>query len=146
MQLSGGCLCGAVRYSCTSEPLVVGHCQCEDCRRSSGSGHCTHVAVPASALTVTGRVTFFDRAADSGNIVSRGFCPTCGSALYSRNAAMPDLAFVRASSLDDPNAVVPTMVVYASRGPLWDFVDPALPSYATLPETAPGLDLSVSRG
>ena len=133
---SGGCLCGAVRYESGADPQVVGHCHCIDCRRSSGSGHGTHVAVPDDTLRVTGEVTFYDRPADSGNIVSRGFCPTCGCAIYSRNSGMPGLAFVRPSSLDDPEITTPQMIVYASRAPSWDHMDPGLPTFETMPKGA----------
>ena len=133
----GGCLCGAVRYESTADPVVAGHCHCEACRRSSGTGHCTHLGVPKGAFTVTGRVTFYDRAADSDNMVSRGFCPTCGAAVYSTNSGMPDMAFPRASSLDDPEVAKPQLVVYASRAPTWDLVDPALPAFAEMPEGGP---------
>ena len=84
----GGCLCGAVRYQSSAEPLVCAHCRCIDCRKTSGTGHGSHVAIPADAFTVTGEVKFFASPADSGNIVSRGFCPTCGSAIYSANREM----------------------------------------------------------
>jgi hypothetical protein len=133
---SGRCLCGAVSYRSGAAPIMAGHCQCDDCRRSSGTGHCTHVSVPAAAFTVTGALTFFDRAADSGNVVSRGFCPVCGSAIYSKNSGFPDLAFVRASSMDDPEAIAPSMVVFTSRAPSWDLVDPRLPSFPEMPEAA----------
>jgi hypothetical protein len=134
---SGGCLCGAVRFTCTAAPQVVGHCHCVDCRKSSGTGHCTHLVVPAAAFAVTGAVTFYDRAADSGNMVSRGFCGTCGSPIYSTNAAMPDVVFPRASVLDDPDTVQPQMIVFASRAPSWDHMSPALPAFATMPDGGP---------
>ncbi len=137
MGFTGRCLCGAVRYSSSAEPVMVGHCHCEDCRRSSGSGHCTHVAVPAAGFQVSGAPTFYDRPAGSGNMVSRGFCATCGSALYSTNAGMPGMVFVRASSLDDPETVKPTVVVFASRAPSWDYVDPTLPSFSEMPSGGP---------
>ena len=130
---SGGCLCGAVRYESTSEPTVTGHCYCVDCRKTSGSGHCSHVGLPDAALRVTGEVKFYDAPADSGNTVSRGFCPTCGSAIYSTNSGMPGMAFVRASSLDDPEVFQPQMVVYAGRAPSWDHMDPDLPSFEGMP-------------
>jgi hypothetical protein len=138
---SGRCLCGAVSYESAVAPLAAGHCHCIDCRKSSGSGHCTHVMVPADALTVSGVVTFYDRAADSGNVVRRGFCGACGSALYSTNAGTPDLAFVRASSLDDPEIAAPAMVVYASRAPSWDHVDSKLPSFSQMPPRGPSAAL-----
>jgi hypothetical protein len=134
---SGGCLCGAVRYQSAVGPQVVGHCHCVDCRKPSGTGHCTHVVIPEAAFTVSGEVKFYDRPADSGNIVSRGFCPTCGSAVYSMNSGMPDMVFPRASSLDDPEIAKPQMVVYASRAPSWDHVDPELPAFPTMPEGGP---------
>lgn len=133
----GVCLCGAVRFESTVDPQIVAHCYCEDCRRSSGTGHCTHIVVPEDAFSVSGEVRFFDRPADSGNMVSRGFCPNCGSAIYSRNSGMPGLVFPRASSLEDPDAVTPQMAVYASRAPAWDRVDPSLPSFPEMPEGGP---------
>ncbi len=134
---SGGCLCGAVRYECAAAPIVSGHCQCNDCRRASGTGHGSHMMVPKEALSVTGEVRFFDKPADSANIVSRGFCPVCGSAVYSRNSGYPDALFVRASSLDDLSVFQPSLSVYASRGALWDHIDPALPKFATMPPEVP---------
>ena len=86
----GGCLCGAVRYECNAEPVVAGHCHCVDCRRSSGTGHCSHMGVPKDSVTVTGVVSVYERPSDTGNVVGRAFCPTCGAAIYSTNSAMPD--------------------------------------------------------
>lgn len=133
----GGCLCGAVRYESKAEAVMAGHCQCADCRKSSGSGHCSHLAVPRDAVSVTGAVTIYDRPADSGNIVSRAFCPACGAPVYSLNAAIPNLIFVRASSLDDLDVFKPQVVVYASRAASWDYVDPKLPSFPTMPPMPP---------
>jgi hypothetical protein len=132
MTFTGGCLCGAVRYE-GLEQKGGGHCQCNDCRRSSGTGHCSHMIVPEAVFRVTGEIRFYDSMADSGNMVSRGFCPTCGSAVYSKNSGMPGLAFVRASSLDDPNVFQPQMVVYTKRAPAWDRLDPALPAFEAMP-------------
>ena len=129
----GGCLCGAVHYECNADPVVSGHCQCIDCRKSSGTGHSSHLAVPRPAVLLTGEVTVYDRAADSGHIVSRAFCAKCGSPIYSLNDAMPDLIFVRASSLDDLEVFKPQMIVYASRGASWDSLDSSLPRFEKMP-------------
>ena len=130
---SGGCLCGAVRYESSMAPVFAAHCHCNDCRKSSGTGHCSHLVLPASALTVTGEVRFYDAPADTGNIVSRGFCPTCGSAIYSKNSAMPDMVYPRASSLDDLEVFQPQMVVYAKRAASWDKLDSSLPHFEEMP-------------
>jgi hypothetical protein len=134
---SGGCLCGAVRYQSATDPQIVANCHCVDCRKSSGTGHCTHIVVPQDAFVVTGEVKFYDHPADSGNLVSRGFCPNCGSPIYSKNAGMPGIVFPRASTLDDPEMAKPQMIVYASRAPSWDYLDPALPAFPAMPEGGP---------
>jgi hypothetical protein len=132
MAISGGCLCGGVRYEC-GEEVGGGHCHCKDCRRSSGTGHSSHMIVPEQAFSVTGQVTRFDKPADSGNIVTRAFCPSCGSPIYSVNAGMPGIVFVRASSLDDPEVFKPQMVVYTDRAASWDVMDKSLPAFALMP-------------
>ena len=135
----GGCLCGAVRYRCEGEPMFAGHCQCVDCRKSSGTGHCSHLGVPEAAFALTGETTGYPRATDTGNTVTRHFCPTCGAPTHSTNSGYPGTVFVRASSLDDPEVFRPQMVVFASRGPSWDTMDPALPAFpegTAVPEDA----------
>ena len=110
--VKGRCLCGAVNYEFTGGPQVVGHCYCVDCRKSSGTGHGTHVGLAESNFTLEGDLSFYEHPADSGNIVTRGFCPNCGCAILSRNSAFDGMVFARASSLDDPNLVSPQMIVY----------------------------------
>ncbi len=134
--LLGGCLCGAVRYEIGVEPKTTAHCYCKDCRKASGTGHCTHVVVQEEGFSISGEVAAYDRPADSGNVVRRHFCPKCGSAIYSMNSGMTGPVFVRASSLDDPNAVTPRASVYASRAPKWDPIDPSLPAFAEMPTQA----------
>lgn len=131
---TGGCACGAIRYEIAAEPVMAGHCQCRDCQRDSGTGHASHMAFPRAAARVSGQPTLWDKAAASGNIVSRAFCPSCGSPVFSTNAGMPELLFIRAGSLDDPRRYAPGMVVWARSGYSWDHTDPALPKFETMPQ------------
>lgn len=130
--IKGGCLCGAVRYQVEAEG-GGGHCYCTDCRKSSGTSHCSHMIARDADFSVTGELRFFEKQADSGNSVRRGFCPTCGSAVYSTNSGMPGMSFVRASSLDDPSNFSPQMVVYTSRAPTWAPIHDALPGFDEMP-------------
>ncbi len=131
-EFEGGCLCGKVRFT-GNDNQGGGHCYCDDCRRASGTSHCSHMIVAESEFSVSGEMNFFDKSADSGNSVSRGFCPECGSAVFSRNSGMPGLVFVRASSLDDSAVFSPTMIVYASRAPEWSNPMAELPKFAEMP-------------
>ncbi|MDA7948798.1 MAG: GFA family protein [Hyphomicrobiaceae bacterium] len=133
----GGCLCGAVTYKATAAPQLGGHCHCVDCRKSSGTGHCSHLAMNADDVEITGKAIQFDKPADSGNMVSRFFCGTCGGAVYSTNSGMPGFVFLRASSLDNPEVFSPSMIVYTRAAPSWDVMDTSLPSFETMPPEMP---------
>lgn len=89
--------------------------------------------VPEAAFQVTSEVRFFAKPTDSGNMVQRGFCPHCGSALYATNSAVAGLVLVRAPSLDDPEVFKPQMVVYIDRAASWDHMDASLPTFLAMP-------------
>lgn len=134
---SGKCLCGAVHFKSAADPQFIGQCHCVDCRKSSGTDHCTHIVVPEDGFTVSGEIKFYDHPADSGNIVSRGFCPKCGSAIYSKNAAMAGMVFVRVSGLDDLEIAKPQMLLFTSRAPSWSQLDPNVPNFPGMPDGLP---------
>ena len=75
---SGRCLCGAVSYTCSAEPMMAGHCHCEDCRRSSGSVHCSHRGAPEEIVPITGSTKAYERDTASVTMFSGPTCPTCG--------------------------------------------------------------------
>ncbi len=112
--LDGRYLFGAVRYRIEGETAASGHCFCTDCRQASGTGHGTHVTMRGLDMDLSGDLRVFDTRADGGNVLSCGFGPECGVAVLSRNAAMPGIAFWRASSRDDPEQAAPAMTVFAS--------------------------------
>jgi hypothetical protein len=88
-------------------------------------------------VTIEGAPKRFDKPADSGNIVSRYFCGTCGGPVYSTNSGIPGMTFLRASSLEDPEIFTANMIVYTRAAPSWDVMDPELPSFKTMPPEMP---------
>jgi hypothetical protein len=130
----GGCACGAVRYEIEDEPMVMGDCQCFTCQKKSGTGPGSYLTFPSrDKVKVTGKATLWDVAADSGNVKSHAFCPTCGSPVYLTFKAMPEFFSVHAGSLDDPSRYKPQILTYAVRGHSWDHVDPALTKFDRMP-------------
>lgn len=130
---TGGCACGAIRYSIAGEPLFANHCQCRDCQRESGTGHGSYATFARAGVTVTGEAKKWDMVGDSGNVKTRAFCPKCGLAVYMTFAAMPDIFTIRASSLDDPARYKPQAVTYAVRAYDWDHLDSSLTKFETMP-------------
>ena len=137
MRVSGRCLCGAVHYRGEAEPLFQVKCYCTDCRKVSAAGHAAMVGFAQDLIKVEGRLSEYHSKADSGRAVMRAFCPICGSGVYAKNAAVPHMIFLRASTFDDPNVFQPQMVVYASRAPNWDKVEPGIPAFAEGPPPPP---------
>lgn len=131
---TGGCACGAVRYTTRHARVFQNHCQCRDCQRRSGTGHGSWLTFPArSEMAITGEVTHWEVAGDSGNVKIHAFCPVCGTPTFLRFAAMPDLIAVPAASLDAPDRFTPPALTYRVRGLAWDVVDPAVPSFERMP-------------
>jgi hypothetical protein len=129
----GGCACGAIRYEIAAEPMFGGQCQCLDCQHESGGGHTSFMAFPADAVKLIGSPRYYEVKADSGNMVQRGFCATCGSPVIGRTSGLPHMTTISAGSLDDPSVFKAGFVVYTSRAHAWDRVDPALPSFPKMP-------------
>jgi hypothetical protein len=130
---TGGCLCGAVRYECNAEPFFMGNCHCRDCQKSTGTAYSAEIGVPAAALKITGAVKYFDSKADSGNLISRGFCSQCGARLFGKSHAMPDLAMISAGSLDNPGQYQPTLDIFTASAQPWDHMNPALMKFPKMP-------------
>jgi hypothetical protein len=87
---TGGCLCGAVRYSLEGEPFHVGRCHCADCRKESGSTYTIYGQWPLESFSLEGEYATYD---------GRSFCPQCGSSLFSLFETAVEL---RLGTLDDP--------------------------------------------
>ena len=132
--LSGGCLCGAVRFSCSEEVVLAGHCQCTDCQKVSGAGHLSNIGVPSGSVTVTGELQHHSHSADSGNTVTRGFCAKCGCDVHTKNSGMPQFEFLRAGTLDNLEWFKPTLAVFTASGASWDVLSPSLQHFEGMPD------------
>jgi hypothetical protein len=132
-KLTGGCLCGAVRYECSAEPMMAMNCYCRDCQRAGGSAMASAFLVPRDAFKLTkGSLKYYESTADSGTKVRRAFCANCGSPIVSENAEAAFVA-VKAGSLDDPGGFKPAANIYVSSAPPWAPVLAHLPTFDKMP-------------
>ena len=104
---TGGCLCGAVRYSVRGEPVYVGCCHCANCRKESGSAFTVYAHWPLEAFEMSGDISTFD---------ARGFCPRCGSRLLDLSEPGDTHIEIRIGTLDDaPFDLKPESEIWVKR-------------------------------
>ncbi len=137
--VTGGCMCGAVRYEAVGEPFWVGHCHCNSCRRHTGAPVVTFVGFKEDQVTFTkGDRQIYN----SSPGVGRAFCGHCGTPLTWEGVwgDHGSIVEVHISTLDDPGAFVPQSHVYHEERIAWFDVADALPRYVTsdLKETPSG--------
>jgi hypothetical protein len=130
MTITGGCLCGAIRYESSAEPLAVRTCWCRLCQYLGGGSATVNVCFPSEAVTFSGTLSDHVSIADSGNVMHRGFCPTCGTPITSTAESRPHLVFIRAGTLDDTSIAAPQATIWTSAAPDWACFNESIPAHA----------------
>lgn len=135
--VTGGCLCGKVRFSARGPLRAVIFCHCAQCRRQSGH-HVAATSVGADALELSGGegITWFA----ASDFARRGFCTTCGTLLFWKPNGEARYA-VMAGAFDDPACLRPGYHICTEGRPDYYAIADGLPRY---PKDAP--DLTTSAG
>jgi hypothetical protein len=138
MNLEGGCSCGSIRYKLTSSPLIVHACHCRDCQRVTGSGFVINIWIESKFVERAGATPkSFTLKGGTGKDHEVFFCDNCGTYVWSRYHVAPgDALFVRAGTLDTPDAVKPDVHIFTRSKVPWL----QLPEGARAFETAYSID------
>ncbi len=111
--ITGGCLCGEIRYECQGEPLRSFICHCTDCQQFTGSVFAAVLIFPKESFRIlSGTPNGHTVTAESGNKVEREFCGKCGASLFEVLEKRPDFIAVSAGSIDDKAAFKPSYQVW----------------------------------
>ena len=117
MTKSGGCLCGAVKYSVMGSLRPVVNCHCEQCRKTSGH-YVAATSAPRENINIEGDVTWFQ----SSDSARRGFCATCGSNLFWDGGSAT--ISIHAGTLDDETGLHSRAHIFvADKGDYYDIAD-----------------------
>ncbi len=126
----GGCFCGAVRYRFFGAPVLVAGCCCTVCAKTTGAPYTVWVGLFRTMIEFRRGAP---RERETSPTATRGHCCDCGSALTFRRirdeADRDPLFYVTATSLDDPDRVTPSEVVFYSERPTWFSLPPGIPRY-----------------
>ncbi len=141
--ITGGCMCGAVRYEISEAAISAGTCHCRTCQRWTGSSYFPFVGFPRSALRFTKGEPKIYRAPYP--IKEKGFCSDCGSPLTDRylialsedGASNPNNVWVSIGTLDKPEAVTLQFHYGVETQLPWVHFDDDLPRWRC--DESPGL-------
>jgi hypothetical protein len=139
-EITGGCLCGAVRYTISDEITSLRACHCLNCQKSSGTGGTVNAVVKNEAFRITKGTPkrYDDAATKSGRTLSRHFCGDCGSPIYSRRNPDAGFVVVRAGTIDDSSGMKITGHIWTSTARSWAYIDRSTECHPeNLPPPAP---------
>ena len=137
LPITGGCICKAVRYSVATPPLASRQCWCRDCQYFGAGSSTVNMIFNTGDVTITGEIRNFVSLADSGNTMTRGFCPSCGTPVTSASSARPQFLILRGGTLDHPAIATPAMNIWTDSAPAWAHLDPDVPAIAQQPPALP---------
>lgn len=112
---TGGCFCGAVKYTVAGAPINVRACHCRDCQRLTGSAFFVRALFPKSQVNIIGTVTEFPSSDD----VTRKFCPRCGSQLFAERRSRPDAIAIALGSFDHLEGISPSEHIWIADKQAW---------------------------
>lgn len=118
---TGRCLCGAVTFETSGDPLATAVCHCSHCQRQSGGAFSVNIVMHESQLKIDGELKSYDEPGENNDdvYVRRKFCPTCGSPIVSELSKTAGIVAVKAGVLDDRSGVKPTVQVWCVDRQPW---------------------------
>jgi hypothetical protein len=129
MNLTGGCLCGGVRYELEEKPSKVADCHCIDCRRSSGAPYMTWGIVQREKFKlICGTI---HRVSYAGRL--RSFASCCGTQILFEDTPDWPTVDVAIATLDDPCPFPPAKAIWTEDRLPWVTLDPSIPSNSPTP-------------
>jgi hypothetical protein len=134
-EITGGCLCGAIRYTVTARISELRACHCRHCQKASGAQGSVNALVPSAEFRITqGTPKRYDGVADSGRILHRYFCGDCGSPIYSQRDAAPETVVLRAGTLDEAGDMRIVTNIWTRSARPWAHIDPKTRLHPGQPE------------
>jgi arginase len=120
LPLTGGCLCGGVRFELTKPFRRANHCHCSLCRRHSGTFGLTQGRVPREGFRLLqGEELVRVYRPPEGKSV-KAFCSVCGSSLFGGTWPDGPEVSVRLGSLDGDPGIRPQYRSFVDSKAAWD--------------------------
>jgi hypothetical protein len=130
LPLTGGCMCGSVRYELDEVPVLVGYCHCTRCQRRTGTAAAISAQIiPGSLRIVAGEQYVKGWRPDDGGF-EKCFCSVCGGALWSAHPTDRDRVFIRFGTFDTDPGIRPQYRQFVRYAAPWEPIpDDGVPHY-----------------
>jgi hypothetical protein len=118
--LTGGCLCGHLRYECRSLPITLYLCHCKDCQKRTGSAFSMAMPVRSEDFSVVaGLPSKFERVTEAGNVSWHFYCGDCMIRTHNVRPARTSVTIIRPGTLDDTSWITPAAQIWSSSAQPW---------------------------
>jgi hypothetical protein len=119
-----------VRYRLTSDPMIVHCCHCQDCQRQTGGAFAINALIETDRIEmVRGEPVAISMPTDSGRPHDVYRCEACATAVWSDYGRRPAMRFVRATTLDDRQALAPDVHIFTRSKLPWVGLPPEVPAF-----------------
>lgn len=127
--IHGSCLCNAVAFEATSDPLICRHCHCTRCRKARSAAHASNLVVPITGFCFTrGEDHLTTYKVPHAQFFAQVFCRTCGSPMPRIDTARGFVVIPMGALDADPGARPRNHIFVGSKAPWFDISD-ALPQF-----------------
>jgi hypothetical protein len=134
LPLSGGCLCGSVRFEVTEPPVRASYCHCTRCQRRSGAAASPQARIAPGSLRILDGAELVRSWSPADHGFAKEFCSVCGSQLWSRSPDDPDVVSVRLGAFDADPGIRPQLRQFVAYAASWEPIpDDGLPRYDERP-------------
>ena len=117
--LTGGCICGQVKYQIIDKPLFTQACHCKDCKVLTGSSYVVNSSILENTLIVEGEVSSTELKAGSGASYKTYFCTKCGTYVYADYDSAVGRLTVRTKTLDNSEKFPPQVHIFTKDKDPW---------------------------
>jgi len=129
----GGCLCGAIRYELTGEPMALVACHCTDCQRRGGGPLSLSMPMAEKDVRLLQGTPLKREERVGDRVKTNDFCGECHTRLLVRNTAAPEVVIVKATTLDDCSDLRPVAHMWVRSRQPWFALEPGVLTFETQP-------------
>ena len=132
-KLTGSCLCGSVSYVADGDIKLTMNCHCTSCQTLTGSVYGTNLFFAEGDLAISGELATYQHKSDSGNTMTRYFCPNCGTQIYGTNSGREGMVTLRAGGVHQKDEIKPSINIYCDSAVPSTAMDSNLKTFAKMP-------------